>query len=88
MATLRKDTFGREDLIGKREVPDFTHLPLHKVISFFRDAKFKSLSMRPLFEEYLPTTTSEGSVDQELAQMKDAGTKKGNALLSKYLYQM
>ena len=58
------------------------------VISFFREANFKTLTMRPFFDEYLPTKNSEGVVDKELLEMKNAGTKEGDAFLSKYLYRM
>ena len=88
LATLRKDIFGREDLVEQGGIPDFTDLPLFKVISFFREANFKTLTMRPFFDEYLPTKNSEGVVDKELLEMKNAGTKEGDAFLSKYLYRM
>ena len=54
LATLRQSIFGRADLVGPREIPDFSDLALHKVISFFKEANFKSLSMRPYFDEYIP----------------------------------
>ena len=88
LATLRKDIFGREDLVGPQEVPDFSDLPLYKVISFFKDANFKTLPMRPFFDEYLPTTLSKTNDNEELLAAKEAGTKEGNAYLSKYLYRI
>ena len=71
----------------KGAVPDFSHLPLHQVISFFRDAGFKTLTMKPFFDEYIPTKNSKGEEDEELAKMKDSGTKEGNEFLSKLIYR-
>ena len=88
LATLRQSVFGTEELVPPGAVPDFSNLPLHKVISFFRDAKFKTLSMRPFFDEYLPTSLSNSADNQELIQAKEAGTKEGNAHLAKYLYRI
>ena len=58
LAGLRQRIFGKEELVPPGAIPDFSELPLHQIISFFRDAKFKTLTMRPFFEEYLPTDTS------------------------------
>ena len=89
LATLRKDIFGREDLVGPREIPDFSNLSVHKVVSFFRDAKYKSLSMRPFFEEYYPTSAPE---DADNVVPRDEGDNKAKTrgwnYLSKYLYHM
>ena len=88
LATLRKDIFGRDDLVGPQEVPDFSDLPLYKVISFFKDANFKTLTMRPFFDEYLPTDLSNQADNEELQTAKEVGTKDGNEYLSKYLYRI
>ena len=87
LATLRQSIFGTPDLIERGAIPDFSHLPLHKVVSFFRDAKFKTLTMQPFFDEYIPTKNSKGEEDKELAQMKDSGTKEGNEFLMKLIYR-
>ena len=79
---------GREDLVGPQEVPDFSDLPLYKVISFFKDANFKTLTMRPFFDEYLPTNLSNQADNEELQAAKEVGTKDGNEYLSKYLYRI
>ena len=87
LATLRHSIFGDTEIVKKGAVPDFSHLPLHQVISFFRDAGFKTLTMKPFFDEYIPTKNSKGEEDEELAQMKDSGTKKGNEFLMKLIYR-
>ena len=75
---LYKEPFGTEELVPPGAIPDFSKLPLHQIISFFRDAKFKTLTMRPFFEEYLPTDTSNPDSNQELLKEKEAGRKKGD----------
>ena len=87
LATLRQSIFGRADLVGPREIPDFSDLALHKVISFFKEAKFKSLSMRPYFDEYIPATSSNEASNQEILAAKQAAEREGNIYLHKYLFR-
>ena len=63
-------------------------LPLHKIISFFRDAKFKTLTMRPFFKEYLPTDTSNSDSNQELQRERKAGSKKRDVYLVEFMYRI
>ena len=87
LATLRRNIFGRDDLVGPREVPDFSDLPLYKVISFFKEAKFKSLTMRPYYDEYLPAKSSNKADNQETIAAQQAAEREGNIFLHKYLYR-
>merc|ERR1712242_347577 len=47
LATLRLQIFGRAELVGPGEVPDFSDIPAYKLIAFFREAKFDTLTMLP-----------------------------------------
>ena len=49
------------------------------------DAKFRTLAMRPFFEEYPPTDLPNLEENQELQQAKEAGTKEGDAYLAKFV---
>ena len=88
LATLRKDIFGREDLVPKGEIPDFSDLPLYKIVSFFLEAGFPELSMRPYRQEHLPTDLPGLADNQELKDSKAEATKEGNKYLAKYLYHI
>ena len=49
------------------------------------DAKFRTLTMRPFFEENLPTDLSNLEDNLELQQAKEARTKEGDAYLAKFI---
>ena len=49
------------------------------------DAKFTTLTMLPLFEEYLPTDLPNLEDNQELQQAKEARTVEGDAYLAKFI---
>ena len=88
LGTLRKDIFGREDLVGPGEVPDFTNLKIHQLISFFREAKFDTLTMHPFLAQYLPTDRA-GNVDNEDMRLeKEEGFVRGRVWTSKYLFHI
>ena len=44
--------------------------------------------MRPFFEEYLPTDTSNPDSNQELLKEREAGRMKGDAYLAKFMYRI
>merc|ERR1712242_399500 len=88
LGTLRLQIFGREDLVGPGEIPDFSDLPLHKLIAFFREAKFDTLLMLPIRAQYLPTNTSNDESNVELRAEKEKGDLEGKAWTSKYLFHI
>ena len=88
LANLRRETFGREDLVAPGEIPDFSDLPLHQVVSFLRDAKFETLVMRPFLQEYYPAKLNEDGSNQGLVDARKNTWKRGNEYLAKYLYHM
>ena len=47
LADLRNSIFGKEEVLAPGEIPDFSNLPLHQVVSFMKEAKFETLEMRP-----------------------------------------
>ena len=88
LGTLRLQIFGREDLVGPREIPDFSDIPVHKLIDFFREAKFDSLMMLPFRAQYLPTNTSNEDSNAELRDEKEKGNVEGRKWTSKYLFHI
>ena len=88
LATLRKDIFGREDLVPKGSPPDLTDISIHKLISFFLEAKFDTLTMRPNLEEYYPTKSDKSGNIEELLKDKESATQVGTLHLSEYLYHI
>ena len=88
LGTLRKDIFGREDLVAPGEIPDFSNLKIFQIVSFFREAKFETLSMHPFLDQYLPTEIPGNKDDQSMRDRKSAGTKAGKTWTSKYLYRI
>ena len=88
VATLRKDTFGREDLVVRGSVPDFSDIPLHKLVSFFKDARLEQYRMRPNLEEYYPTNLSTDGSNQSREERRKAAHLDGNKKLARYLYHM
>jgi len=92
LGTLRLSIFGKEELVAPGEIPDFSDLPVHKVVSFFREAgrreSISSLSMRPHMEENIPTDLPGVSDNQSLKDRQKHYTAKGNKLMASYLYHM
>ena len=88
LATLRKDIFGREDLVVRGSVPDFSDIPLYKLVSFFKDAKLHNYRMRPNLEEYFPTNLSTDGSNQSREERRLAAQQDGNKKLARYLYHM
>ena len=88
VSTARGHIFGWDDLVGPREIPDFSNLEVHKVVSFFKDIGMDSLTMRPFLQEYIPTHLSGVAKDQGLLDEKKAASKKGDGWLGRYLYRM
>ena len=88
MATLRLRIFGREDLVGPTEIPDFSDLPVYKLISFFREAKFECLTMLPFRDQYIPTNTSNEDSNRSLRDRKKNADKKGEEWTSHYLFHI
>ena len=88
LATLRLQIFGREDLVGPREIPDFSEFPPYKLIAFFREAKFETLPMLPFRAQYLPTNTSNEESNQRHREEKAEADLKGKEWTSKYLFRL
>ena len=88
LATLRKDIFGREDLVARGAIPDFSDIPLYKLVSFFRDAKLENYQMRPYLEEYYPTNLSTDGSNRSRDARQQAAQKLGDKDLARYLYRM
>ena len=88
LATLRKDIFGREDLVARGGIPDFSDIPLYKLVSFFKDAKLENYKMRPYLEEYYPTNLSTDGSNRSRDARQQAAQKLGDKDLARYLYRM
>ena len=88
MATLRHQIFGRHDLVGPKEIPDFSDLPVYKLIAFFKEAKFETLTMQPFRAQYLPTNTGNEESNQSLEKEKAEADEKGKKWMSKYLFHI
>ena len=80
--------FGREDLVPKGAIPDFSDIPVHKLISFFREANFETLTMKPYSAQYLPTNTSNEESNKSLRDQKKHADTKGSEWTSKYLFHI
>ena len=76
LATLRHSIFGRADLVGPGEIPDFSDIPVYKLISFFREAKFETLTMLPFRDQYIPTKTSNEDSNRSLRDRKKKADEK------------
>ena len=88
LGNLRKDIFGREDLVGPGEIPDFSNLELYQIISFFKEAKFETLTMHPFLAQYLPTDMAGNKDNEDMRAEKEAGFKEGQKWMSKYLFHI
>ena len=88
LATLRLQIFGREDLVPKGTIPDFSHIPVYSLISFFREAKFETLIMKPHRYQYLPTNTTNEDSNKGLRELKQKGDEMGEKWTSKYLFRI
>ena len=88
LATLRHRIFGREDLVGPGEIPDFSDLPAYKLISFFREANFAPLSMLPFRSQYLPTNTSNEDSNKALREEKAKGDEEDKEWTPHYLFHI
>ena len=85
---LRLSTFGKEELVAPGEIPDFSDIPVYQIVSFMRDAKFVTLTMRPYLQEYYPATLNKEGTNQDLIDARKRYTLMGDAYLSKFLYQL
>ena len=88
LGELRLQIFGREELVAPREIPDFTDLTVHQVVSFMREAKFETLAMKPFLQEYYPDKLNKDGSNQSLVEARKAHSLMGNAYLARYLYQI
>merc|ERR1712115_763483 len=66
LGDLRRKIFGRADLVGPGEIPDFSEFKAYQLISFFREAKFDTLTMHPFLAQYLPTEKPGNSDNQSM----------------------
>ena len=88
LGALRLAVFGKEELVAPREIPDFSDLPVYQVVSFMREAKFETLTMRPFLQEYYPDKLNKDGSNQGLVDARKKYTPLGNAYLARYLYQI
>ena len=88
LGDLRRRIFGREDLVGPGEIPDFSNLKVYQILSFFREAKFETLTMHPFLAQYLPTDKPGNEDNQEMIDSRRDGFNKGQAWTSKYLFHL
>ena len=88
LANLRMHIFGTHNLVNPGEIPDFSDLPVYKIIAFFREAKFETLQMLPFAAQYLPTNTASEESNQSLRAQKEAANKEGSKWTSKYLFHI
>ena len=76
------------EVVAPREIPDFTDLTVHQVVSFMREAKFETLAMKPFLQEYYPDKLNKDGSNQSLVEARKAHSLMGNAYLARYLYQI
>ena len=88
LATTRLNIFGKESLVDPGAIPDFSDLPVYKIIAFFKEAKFETLPMHPFLAQYLPTGKARNAEDQGMIDAKKDGFKKGEEWSSKYLFHI
>ena len=88
LATLRMQIFGKHNLVEPGETPDFSEWPAYKLIAFFREAKFKALTMLPFQAQYLPTNTSNEESNESLRAEKEAADEQGTKWTSRYLFHI
>ena len=88
LGELRLQIFGKEELVAPGEIPDFSSLTAHQVVSFMREAKFETLSMRPFLQEYYPAKLNKDGSNQSLVEARKVYSLMGNAYLAKYLYHI
>ena len=73
LGDLRLQIFGREDLVGPGDVPDFSQYKAYQIVSFFREAKFETLTVHPFLAQYLPTDLSGNREDLGMRAEKEDG---------------
>ena len=88
LGDLRRAIFGRENLVGPGEIPDFTSLKPYQIISFFREAKFDTITMHPFLAQYLPTDKAGNEENEEMQIEKKGGFQRGKKWTSKYLFHV
>ena len=88
LGDLRRKIFGREDLVGPGEVPDFSEFKAYQIISFFREANFDTLTMHPFLAQYLPTEKPRNRDNKGMKDLKEEAFKKGDKWTSKYLFHI
>ena len=88
LGPLRLQIFGKEQLVEPGAIPDFSGISAHQIISFMRDAKFETLTMRPFLQEYYPAVLNKDGSNKSLVEARKEYTLKGNEYLAKYLYRI
>ena len=88
LATTRVQIFGKESLVDPGAIPDFSDLPVYKIIAFFKEAKFETLPMHPFLDQYLPTDKARNEADQGMKDAKRRGFIEGDKWTSKYLFHI
>ena len=88
LGDLRRAIFGKWELVAPGETPDFSDIPVHQVVSFFREAKFETLVMRPFLQEYYPAKLNKDGSNQGLVDARKNTWKRGDEYLAKYLYHI
>ena len=88
LAELRVAIFGRDDLVGPGEIPDFSEFKVYQIVSFFKEAKFETLTMHPFLAQYLPTDLAGNKEDLCMKAEREEGFKTGEKWTSKYLFHI
>merc|ERR1712242_4651 len=88
LGTTRMRIFGKENLVEPGAVPDFSDLPVFKIVSFFKEAKFETLPMHPFLDQYLPTNKGRNADDQGMIDAKKQGFVEGDKWISQYLFHI
>ena len=88
LSTLRLSIFGKTDLVEPGQIPDFSDLPAHQLIAFFKEAQFDTLKMLPFRDQYIPTNTSNEESNKSLKDRKQSADAKGQIWSSKYLFHV
>ena len=88
LGTTRMSIFGKENLVEPGAIPDFSDLPVFKIVSFFKEAKFETLPMHPFLDQYLPTNKGRNADDQGMIDAKKQGFVEGDKWISQYLFHI
>jgi len=88
LAKLRLNILGWPEPLGPGEIPDFSGIPVYKLISFFREAGFETLTMLPFRDQYLPTNTTNEDSNRSLRDRKAKADEEDREWTPHYLFHV